>query len=93
MVDFNPSGVGGGVVFSPLAAGDAWAAALRFPLCISKATILSSAPAVVVVRDGSEWLPPGVATGYCARLPRTPPSTAAKRKVIVWLMALRSSRA
>ena len=86
--------VGGvGVVRTPFASGDTRVAVLRFPLCASEATALSSAPTAVVVRVVSEWLPPGVAAGYCARLPRTPPRTAAERKMMMWLMALRSSRA
>ena len=91
--DHSAVGDGVGVISVPFSSGNTWAALSRFPLCTSEAAALSNAPTLVVVLVGPEWFPPGVAKGYCAKLPRTPPSTAAKRKVTVWLMALRSSRA
>ena len=84
-----------GVGIPSLVVGDVGAALLGFPRYTSEAAALSGAPApaVGVVWAGSEWLPLDATRGYCARVPRIPPSTAAKRKVVVWLMALRSSRA
>ena len=93
-MDGDPLAVDGGVGIglAPFV-GSTWAALLRCSTRVSQAATLSSAPAVVAARVRFEWLPPDVAAGYCAKLPRTPPSAAAKRKKRVWLMALRSSRA
>ena len=93
VVGDGPPVVGDGVGIPSLVIGDVRAALLCSPRYISEAATLYGAPAVLVGRDDSEWFPPGVARGCCARVPRIPPNTAAKRYVMVWLMALRSSRA
>ena len=76
-------------VFPPFLAGNIWAAWLGFPRYGTEAATLSGAPAVGVAWARSGRLPPGEAEGYCARVPRIPPSTAAKRKMVVWLMVER----